>query len=79
MINRLSIRIFKKILKRAPDYVTLYSQSPHTLIVMFVVLNLRYGVMRIKQHALVVVLNGNAQTIMLLVFHIVNMPINAAQ
>jgi hypothetical protein len=78
MVNQLTT-IFQKTLKHVQDYETFCSQSPHTLIAMFAVLNLRCGAMKIKQPALAVVLNGTVQTITQLVFLIANTQTNAEQ
>jgi len=77
MVNQL-IK-FRKTLKLAQGYAIFCSQNPHILIVMFAVLNLKYGVMRTKRLAPTVALNGNAQTIMPRASHTVNMQINAEQ
>jgi hypothetical protein len=69
----------RKTLKPVRVYGIFCSQSPHILIVTFVVLNLRYGAMKIKQHAIAVVLNGNAPTITQHASHTANTQTNAEQ
>jgi hypothetical protein len=51
----------------------------HTLTVTFAVLNLKFGVMKIKQFAQNAALNGNGQTRMQLASHTANMQINVGQ
>jgi hypothetical protein len=70
---------FRKIQRLARDYVTFYNPNRLTLIVMFVVWNLKYGAMKIKQHVPTVEQNGNAPTKTQHASHTANTQINAEQ